>query len=51
VLSVVGDVPACGDSVNLEDASTNFEDAPRGRVCVRVFVGMSVRVLYLRCIV
>jgi hypothetical protein len=34
VLSVAGDVPFAG---------TVFEDALRGRVCVRVFVGMSVR--------
>jgi hypothetical protein len=28
-------------------ASTVFEDAPRSRVCVRVFIGMSVRVLWV----
>jgi hypothetical protein len=26
---------------------TVFEDAPRGRVCVRVFIGMSVRALWV----
>jgi hypothetical protein len=38
----------CACVVSVSDVSfagTVFEDAPRGRVCVRVFIGMSVRAL------
>jgi hypothetical protein len=50
VLSVVGDVPVDNEasvvtSSMLGFAGTVFEDTPRGRVCVRVFIGMSVRAL------
>jgi hypothetical protein len=38
---------ACGDFVNLEDLPVVFEDAPRGRVCVCVFIGMCVRALWV----
>jgi hypothetical protein len=38
----------CGDFVNLWGfVGTIFEDAPRGRVRVRVFIGMSVRALWV----
>jgi hypothetical protein len=50
VLSVVGDVPVDSEapvvtSSILRICGTVFEDAPRGRLCVRVFKGMSVRAL------
>jgi hypothetical protein len=50
VLSVVDDVPVDGEtsvvtSSILRIAGTFFEDAPKGRFCVRVFIGMSVRAL------
>jgi hypothetical protein len=46
VLSVVGVIPVESEA-SWGFASTVFEDAPRGRVCVRVFIGMSVRALWV----
>nr|BAD36319.1 unknown protein [Oryza sativa Japonica Group] len=51
VLSVVGDVPVDGEapvvilSISPGFAGPVFEDAYRGRVCVRVFIGVSARAL------
>ncbi len=51
MLSVVGDVPVDSEtpvvtsSISLEFAGPVFEDAHRGRVCVRVFLGVSACVL------
>jgi hypothetical protein len=50
VLSVVGDVPVDSEmhvvtSSILRFPGIVFEDATRGRVCVRVFIGMNVHEL------
>jgi hypothetical protein len=53
VLSVVDDVPVDSEAPVVTSsilrisrfARTVLGDAPRGRVCVRVFIGMSVREL------
>jgi hypothetical protein len=37
----------CGDFVNLEDLHSVFKDAPRNRICARVFIGMSVHALWV----
>jgi hypothetical protein len=44
VLSVVGYIPVDSeaDFVNVGCVGTVFKDGPRGRVCVRVFIGMSM---------
>ena len=41
VLSAVGDVPVDSEA----HAMTSSEDTYRGRICIRAFVGVSVRVL------
>jgi hypothetical protein len=52
VFSVVGDVtvdseaPVVTSSISLGFAGPVFEDAHRGRVCVRVFIGVGARALY-----
>ena len=48
--SVIGDVPVDSDApVGLRQsrgfAGSVFEDAHRDRICVRVFIGVSVRAL------
>ncbi len=51
VLSVVGDVPVDSEtpvvtsSISLEFAGPVFKDAHRGRVYVRVFIGVSAHAL------
>jgi hypothetical protein len=51
VLSVVGDVPVDSEapvvtsSISPGFAGSVFEDAHRGRVCVRAFIGVSARAL------
>ena len=51
VLSVVGDVPVDSEapvvtsSISPGFAGPVFEDAHRGRVCVRAFIGVSARAL------
>ena len=51
VLSVVDDVPVDSETPMVTSsifpgfAGPVFEDAYRGKVCVRVFIGMSARVL------
>jgi hypothetical protein len=43
--SIARRLGACDDFANLEDLPAVFEDTPRGRVCVCVFIGISVRAL------
>ncbi len=51
VLSVVGDIPVDSEApvvislISPGFAGPVFEDAHRGRVCVRVFIGVSARAL------
>ena len=51
VFSVVGDVPVDNEapvvtsSISLGFAGPVFEDAHRGRVCVRAFIGVSAHAL------
>jgi hypothetical protein len=57
ILSVGGDVPVDSEALLVTDfmnlkikTAQSFRCAHRGRVCVRVFIGMSVRIYMSICV-